>query len=200
MLKQTLAACVVVVGSAVAAWANPVVGEAAPDFTAVDSNGVSHTLSDYLGQRVILEWTNHDCPYVRKHYNSGNMQSVQQAATADGIVWLSVISSAPGQQGYVSGDEANNLTASRGAYPSAVLLDPAGDVGHLYDARTTPHMYIIDEEGVLRYMGAIDDQPTTRASSVAIAHNYVLAALEDMDAGREVAQPETQAYGCSVKY
>lgn len=200
MFRTLIASLLIVFGTATAAMATPVVGEAAPDFTVVDSNGNMHTLSDYLGQRVILEWTNHDCPYVRKHYNSGNMQSLQEEATADGTVWLSVISSAPGLQGYVSDEEANNLTASRGAQPTAVLLDPEGTVGRLYDARTTPHMYVIDEEGVLRYMGAIDDQPTTRASSVEIANNYVLAALANMDAGEAVALPETTAYGCSVKY
>lgn len=200
MAMRFLAALILVISFALPAWANPVVGEAAPDFDVVDSNGDLHSLSDYLGQRVILEWTNHDCPYVRKHYGSGNMQALQQEAVDAGYVWLSIISSAPGQQGYVSGEEANALTASRGAVPSAVLLDPAGDVGRLYDARTTPHMYVIDEVGTLRYMGAIDDQPTTRRSSVDIANNYVRAAMANLEAGEDVATTETTAYGCSVKY
>ncbi len=200
MIARIVLAFVMVAVLVLPASATPVVGQASPDFTAVDSNGVTRSLSDYLGQRVILEWTNHDCPYVRKHYGSGNMQSLQQDATDAGYVWLSVISSAPGQQGYVSGEEANALTASRGAYPSAVLLDPAGDVGRLYDARTTPHMYVIDEAGILRYMGAIDDQPTTRRSSVAIANNYVRAAMANLEAGEDVAMTETTAYGCNVKY
>jgi len=182
------------------AWATPTVGELAPDFTIVDSYGAMHTLSDYRGQRVILEWTNHDCPYVRKHYGSGNMQSLQQEATEDGTIWLSIISSAPGRQGYVSADEANTLTASRGAYPTAVLFDPEGTVGRSYDARTTPHMYIIDTDGVLRYMGAIDDRPTTRRASIEGADNYVRTALGEMDSGSDIVLTETTAYGCSIKY
>jgi len=184
----------------VSAVANPIVGEVAPDFTLIDSNGEEQTLSDYLGQRVILEWTNHDCPYVRKHYSTGNMQQLQQDMTEAGVVWLSVISSAPGRQGYVSGEEANDLTASRGAFPTAVAFDPEGNVGHAYDARATPGMYLIDEAGVLRYMGAIDDQPTTRRSSVEGATNYVRLAVADLDAGGEVQIPETTQYGCSIKY
>jgi peroxiredoxin len=184
----------------VAAHATPEVGMPAPDFTLMDSNGVERSLSDYRGERVILEWTNDGCPYVGKHYGTGNMQRLQRDATEDGTIWLSIISSAPGRQGYVSGEEANTLTASRGAYPTAVLFDPDGHVGHAYDARTTPDMYLIDEEGILRYMGAIDDQPTARHSSVEGATNYVREALSDLDAGREVRIPETQPYGCSIKY
>lgn len=199
-LRGLIIGLVAVLAASAAAWATPIVGELAPDFTLVDSNGESHTLSDYGGQRVILEWTNHDCPYVRKHYGTGNMQSLQRDATEDGIVWLSIISSAPGRQGYVTGEEANMLTASRGAYPDAVLFDPEGNVGRAYAARTSPHMYIIDEGRVLRYMGAIDDQPTTRRSSVEIANNYVRLALADMNAGRDVEITETTAYGCSIKY
>ncbi len=182
------------------AWATPTIGEPAPDFTLVDSNGTEQSLSDYLGQRVVLEWTNHGCPYVGKHYGTGNMQTLQREVTEAGVAWLSIISSAPGRQGYVSGEEANNLTATRGAYPTAVLFDPDGHVGHAYDARTTPGMYVIDEAGVLRYMGAIDDQPTARRSSVEGANNYVRMALADLDAGREVQIAETQQYGCSIKY
>jgi len=182
------------------AWATPTIGASAPDFTLVDSNGTEQSLSDYLGQRVVLEWTNHGCPYVGKHYGTGNMQSLQREATEAGVVWLSIISSAPGRQGYVSGEEANNLTATRGAYPTAVLFDPDGHVGHAYDARTTPGMYVIDEAGILRYMGAIDDQPTARRSSVEGANNYVRQALADLDAGHEVQIAETQQYGCSIKY
>ncbi len=200
MIARMIALVVVSASLALPALATPVVGEMSPGFTAVDSNGQERSLSDYLGQRVILEWTNHDCPYVRKHYGTGNMQSLQRDATAAGVVWLSIISSAPGRQGYVSGDEANQLTASRGAFPSAVLLDPSGDVGQLYDARTTPHMYLIDELGILRYMGAIDDQPTTRRSSVEISNNYVRAALTSLDAGEAIEISSSTAYGCSIKY
>ena len=132
------------------------VGQPAPDFTGVDSNGNQHTLRQYKGKTVVLEWTNHDCPYVKKHYNSGNMQQLQQQATADGVVWLSVISSRPGKQGHVSGAKANKLTQSRNAAPTAVILDATSAIGLLYVAKTTPHMYIIDKTGQLVYIGGID--------------------------------------------
>jgi len=182
------------------AMATPEVGAPAPSFTLTDSYGIERSLSDYLGQRVVLEWTNDGCPYVGKHYGTGNMQRLQREATEAGVIWLSIISSAPGRQGYVSGDEANDLTASRGAYPTAVLFDPDGHVGHAYDARTTPGMYVIDEAGILRYMGAIDDRPTTRRSTVEGATNYVALALADLAAGEDVEIPETTPYGCSIKY
>lgn len=175
-------------------------GDAAPDFTLPGSDGQTYRLSNYLGKTVILEWTNHDCPYVRKHYGSGNMQALQKQATDDGMIWLSVISSRPGSQGYVSPDQANKLTSSRNAIPTSVLLDPEGDVGRLYAARTTPHMYIIDPDGQLVYQGAIDDKPSTRKSSLKGAKNYVLAALDDMKSNRPVQTGQTSAYGCSVKY
>lgn len=183
-----------------AALAAPSVQQPAPDFTAVDSNGQSHSLSDFRGQTVILEWTNHDCPYVRKHYETGNMQALQKDSAKDGVVWLSVISSAPGTQGYVKGDDANRLTETRDAAPSAVLLDPEGKVGTLYAARTTPHMYIVDPEGTLVYMGGIDDKPTSRHSSVKDAKNYVRQALAEMKAGQPISETSTRPYGCSVKY
>jgi peroxiredoxin len=181
-------------------FAAPQIGAPAPEFTAVDSNGVTHSLSDFRGQKVILEWTNHDCPFVRKHYETNNMQALQAEAAADGIVWLSIISSRPGAQGHVSSEKANELTQSRGASPTAVLIDESGDVGRAYDARTTPHMYIIDEEGVLRYMGAIDDDSSARQSAVAGAKNYVRVALAELAAGEAVSTPVTQAYGCAVRY
>lgn len=176
------------------------VGEAAPDFTAMDSNGISHKLSDLRGSTVVLEWTNHECPYTVKHYKSGNMQALQKDATGKGIVWLTVVSSAPGKQGYVTGEQANELTASRGASPSAVLLDPDGKIGRLYGARTTPHMYIIDPAGKLVYMGGIDDKPTADPTDIASANNYVREALSDMAAGKAIEHPTTRPYGCSVKY
>ncbi len=182
------------------ALAAPKVGAPAPAFTAVDSNGKEHALADFGGKTVILEWTNHDCPFVRKHYGTDNMQALQRETTGDGMVWLSVISSAPGTQGYVKGPEANRLTDERKASPSAVLLDPKGTVGRSYDARTTPHMYIIDPDGKLVYMGGIDDRPTSNWDDVKGANNYVRAALADLAAGRPVATPVSRAYGCSVKY
>ncbi len=180
--------------------AAPVVGKAAPQFSLPDSNGITHNLADYQGKTVILEWTNHDCPYVRKHYTSNNMQDLQKDMTDEGVVWLSVISSRPGSQGYVKPKKANELTASRDAYPTAVLLDPAGDVGRAYDARTTPHMYIINPEGTLVYMGAIDDKPSARVSSLEGANNYVRAAMADLQAGKAVQVAQSTPYGCSVKY
>jgi len=182
------------------ALAAPVIGQPAPGFTAVDSNGKSHALSQYKGKTVILEWTNDGCPYVKKHYNAGNMQKLQKDMTSAGVVWLSVISSAPGKQGYVSVQDANALTASRKAAPTAVLLDPGGTVGRAYEAQTTPHMYIVDNAGVLRYMGAIDDQPTTDTASIAEARNYVREAYAAVSSGAKVAVTATDPYGCSVKY
>jgi hypothetical protein len=175
-------------------------GQIAPDFSLPGSDGKTYQLSDYRGKTVILEWTNHDCPYVRKHYESGNMQSLQKQLSNDGMIWFSVISSRPGSQGYVTPEGANELTTSRNAYPTSVLLDPEGNVGRLYGARTTPHMYIIASNGELVYQGGIDDKPSARKSSLEGAKNYVLAALEDMKANRPVQTAQTSPYGCSVKY
>ncbi len=175
-------------------------GRPAPNFTATDSKGTPHTLAAYRGKTVILEWTNHECPYTVKHYATGNMQALQAAATASGAVWLTVVSSRPGEQGYVEAAEADRLTASRKAQPTAVLLDPKGQLGRLYDASTTPHMFVIDGAGALVYMGAIDDKPTAGHSSVKGARNYVREALDAMAAGRPLAMAATRPYGCSVKY
>jgi peroxiredoxin len=183
-----------------AARAAAKVGEAAPAFTAVTSNGPSVSLGDHRGKIVVLEWTNHDCPYVRKHYETSNMQALQKDATSQGVIWLSIISSAPNTQGHVNPAEANELTARRKAAPTAVLLDPTGKVGKLYGATNTPHMYVIDKAGVLVYAGAIDDRPTSRKSDVPGAQNYVRAALEAVAAGQPVKTPVTRAYGCTVKY
>ncbi|MEQ1754793.1 MAG: thioredoxin family protein [Micropepsaceae bacterium] len=182
------------------AIAAPAIGQKAPAFSAIDSNGKLRSLSEFKGRIVVLEWTNNGCPYVRKHYGSGNMQKVQADLTAQGAVWLSIISSAPGKQGFVNGAEANQLTAARSAHPTAVLLDPTGEVGHAYEAQTTPHMFIIDRQGILRYMGAIDDQPTTDPSSLQSARTYVREAFAAVSAGRPVEVTATDPYGCSVKY
>lgn len=180
--------------------AAPEVGKPAPDFSGVDTAGKTWRLVDLEGKSVILEWTNHDCPYVRKHYSSGNMQALQKEATEAGYVWLSVISSAPGKQGHVSAAEADDLTKGRGAAPTAVLLDEAGDIGRAYGARTTPHMYIIDPNGTLLYMGGIDNIRSSDPADVAKAKNYVRAAMADIAAGKAVSQAVTPPYGCSVKY
>ena len=176
------------------------VGQPAPDFTGVDSQGKTQRLSDYRGKVVVLEWTNHECPFVEKHYGAGNMQTQQQEATGKGVVWLSVISSAPGYEGHVSAAEANQLTAKRGASPTAVILDPEGKIGRLYEAKTTPHMYIIDRDGKLVYMGGIDSIPSANAADIPKATQYVRQALDDVLAGKPVSQGVTRPYGCSVKY
>ncbi|MFN3360629.1 MAG: thioredoxin family protein [Pseudanabaenaceae cyanobacterium] len=176
------------------------VGAPAPAFTVTDSNGKKHSLADFKGKTVVLEWTNHECPFVKKHYETDNMQKLQRSATAQGVVWLSVISSAPGQQGFVDAAKANELTKSRNASPTAVILDPDGTFGRLYGARTTPHMFIIAPDGKLAYMGAIDDKPSTNKNDVPGARNYVNEALEAIRAGKPVPVATTPPYGCSVKY
>lgn len=186
--------------SGVTAGGSPDVGKAAPAFTGTTADGETISLGDYKGKTVILEWTNHQCPYVRKHYGADNMQALQRKTTTDGAVWLSVISSAPGTQGYVEPAEALKIAETRGASPSEIVLDPEGSIGRAYGARTTPHMYIIDGNGTLVYKGGIDDRPTTNPADIERATNYVRAALDDMAAGKPVAQPVTRAYGCSVKY
>ena len=175
-------------------------GSNVSDMTVTDSNGVQHNLSDFAGKKVVLEWTNEGCPYVKKHYKTNNMQKTQAMATADGAVWLSVISSAPGKQGYKTGTEANAWKDAQGAASTAVVLDPAGDMGRSFAAKTTPHMYIIDENQTLVYQGAIDDNRSASPATVEGAKNYVLAAMDDLKAGRAVADSETAPYGCSVKY
>jgi peroxiredoxin len=176
------------------------VGEAAPAFTSTTSAGRPMSLADHRGKIVILEWTNHECPYVRKHYETGNMQGLQREATEQGVIWLTVVSSAPGSQGHVSASQANELTANRKAAPTAVLLDTGGTVGRLYGATNTPHMYVIDRGGILVYAGAIDDRPTSRQSDVQGAQNYVREALRAVTSGQPVKTPVTRAYGCTVKY
>jgi peroxiredoxin len=186
--------------SAQAALAAVKVGEPAPDFTGTDTTGNAVRLSDQRGKIVVLEWTNHDCPYVQKHYGAGNMQAQQEAATAEGAVWLSIISSAPGKQGHVNPQEADRLTVERDAAPTTVILDPKGEIGRRYGARTTPHMYVIDEAGILRYMGGIDDIASSDPDDVPKARQHVLIALEELRAGKPVSEPVTRPYGCSVKY
>jgi len=176
------------------------IGAPAPAFTLTDTNGRAVSLAAFKGKTVVLEWTNHDCPYVRKHYGGNNMQTQQKKWTAHGVVWLSVISSAPGEQGHVSPAEANKLTADRGAAPSAVVLDPKGTVGRAYGARTTPHMYVITGDGMLAYMGGIDDKPSSRLEDLKTARNYVDEALTQLAQGKPVSATTARPYGCSVKY
>lgn len=184
-------------GAALAAQVND---QPAPAFSGKTMTGKTITLSDFIGTPVVLEWTNHECPYVRKHYTSGNMQKTQRALTEDGAVWISVISSAPGQQGYVDADQAQQLTASRGVYADHVILDPTGAIGRLYAAKTTPHMFLIDKEGMVRYQGAIDDKPSSNPRSLEGATNHVLAAWQQLRTKQTITVSRTKAYGCSVKY
>jgi peroxiredoxin len=192
--------CLVLALAAQPAAAKPEVGEPAPAFSVTDSAGKTWSLADARGKGLVLEWTNHDCPYVRKHYGSGNMQALQREAAADGYLWLSVISSAPGKQGHVTSAEADALTKDRGAAPTAVLRDSDGAMGRAYGAQTTPHMFVIDRSGTLVYMGGIDDRATSDPADIQGAKNYVRLALADLAAGKPVANPVSRPYGCSVKY
>jgi peroxiredoxin len=176
------------------------IGQPAPGFNASGADGRPVSLESFRGKTVILEWTNHDCPFVKKHYESGNIPNLQKEATAKGIVWLQVISSAPGKQGYVDGATAQKLNASRGATPSGTVLDPDGKIGKLYGAVTTPHLYIIDPQGVLLYKGGIDSIQSSNKADIAKADNYIKLALSDLGAGRAIAQNNTRPYGCTVKY
>ena len=185
---------------AVPAAAQAVVGRPAPAFTASDTNGVARALADYRGKLVVLEWWNPECPFVGKHYGSGNMQNLQKAWTGKGVIWLTVDSSAPGKQGYVDAAKANGLMKEKGAAPTALLLDPNGQVGRAYGAKTTPHMFVIDTKGTVVYAGGIDDKASTDRADVATAKNYVQAALDETIAGRPVTTPTSQPYGCSIKY
>lgn len=196
-LIVTAAAMLCMAAPAVAA---PSIGQPAPAFTAKDGDGKTRSLAEFKGKTVVLEWTNDGCPYVQKHYKSANMQGLQKGAGKDDVVWLTLVSSAPGKQGYLSPAQAKTWKASNGAGSTALLLDPTGTVGKAYDAKTTPHMYVVDKTGKLVYMGGIDDKPTADPGSLAGAKNYVTAALSDVKAGRAVANPATKPYGCSVKY
>jgi peroxiredoxin len=176
------------------------VGENAPEFTLTDTNGKTHSLKDFRGKTVVLEWLNHDCPYVVKHYGSNNMQTLQKTYTGKGVVWLSINSSAEGKQGNFPPEKANELTKAKGAAASAVLLDASGSVGKSYGAKTTPHMYVIDPKGVLAYNGAIDDKPSTDAADIKTAKNLVAAAVDEVLASKPVTVSTSKPYGCSVKY
>lgn len=206
-LSSLLAVVALAVAGAPAAVAAPVIGQPAPAFSAVGSDGKTYTLSEFKGKTVVLEWTNRDCPFAQKHYRTGNMQKQQAEAAQQDVVWLSVMSSAPGKEGYMLAPAVRAWKASVGSKAMDVLLDPSGTVGKAYGARTTPDMYIIDKDGKLAYMGGIDNRPsawlgqTDRAKQeIAEAKPYVKMALADLAAGRPVATPVTVPYGCTVKY
>ncbi len=182
------------------AHASPVIGQPAPEFSAKDTGGNTRSLSTYKGKVVVLEWTNHECPYVKKHYDSGNMQKIQQQAADQGVIWLRIISSAPGKQGHLSGVDADRVARDANAVATATLIDETGEVGKLYGAKTTPGMVVIGADGNVAYAGAIDDKPTSDQADIATAKNYVKTVLDDLHAGRPVSVAETQSYGCGIKY
>jgi peroxiredoxin len=187
-------------GTVLCQMQEPEIGAPAPAFSLPDTHGNRHSLSDYAGKWVVLEWLNYGCPFVQKHYRSGNMQRLQEEYGAQGVVWFSIVSSAPGKQGYYEAEEMNARNEENGNKAAAVLLDPEGTVGMAYGAKTTPHMYVIDPAGVLLYNGAIDDRPTSRLADIEGATNYLVQAMTEAMAGQPVSVPTTQPYGCSVKY
>jgi len=200
MKKLMSLAAVLAVALTGAALAGPEIGNPAPDFTVKDAEGKEHSLSDFKGKTVVLEWLNHGCPFVMKHYKSGNMQELQAEAAGDGVVWLSVVSSAPGKQGHMSPEDTIKKANEVGSKAAAILLDEDGTMGQAYAAKTTPHMYVINEEGVLIYQGAIDDDRSANPEMAKKANNYVRAALDSAAAGEPVDKATTKPYGCFVKY
>jgi len=200
-MTRWLLTAVCIAGLLPAAEAAPAeVGKTAPDFTLTSTEGKKVNLEAYRGKTVVLEWTNYDCPFVKKHYDTGNMQELQRTYTGKGVVWLAVSSSAKGKQGNYTAARWNELIAARKSAATAVLLDPTGEVGRRYGARTTPHMFVIDAKGTVVYAGAIDDKPSFKHDDVKGAKNYVEAALEATLSGRAVDTVSTRPYGCSVKY
>ena len=187
-----------VIGFQSAAPAEP--GTPAPTFALTDTNGKSHSLADYKGKYIVLEWLNYGCPYVQTHYGSGNMPGLQKEWTKKGVVWLSVVSSAPGKQGHYEPAQMNEMTKKMGGAGTAVLLDPSGQVGKAYGARTTPHMYVIDPKGTLLYAGGIDSKPSRKPQEDPAVVNYVSQALNESMAGKEVSVKKARPYGCDVKY
>ncbi len=199
-MKPMLTAFTALAVIAAPAWAAPVVGRPAPNFKLADANGKAVTLSDFRGRTVVLEWHNPGCPFVKKHYGSGNMQRTQAAATKAGVVWLTINSGAPGKQGHMSGADAKTFLSTSGARPTAYLIDYRGVVGKAYDAKTTPHMYVVNKAGTLVYAGGIDDKPSANPADIQGARNHVLAALTELKAGKAVSVATSRPYGCSVKY
>lgn len=200
LTRLALASLVAFGASAGTALAAPKIGEPAPEFTLTDADGKSHSLSDFRGRTVVLEWTNHDCPFVKKHYDGENMQAQQREATGSDVVWLVLNSSAPGLQGNVSAEEAKAIAARWNKAHTAYLFDTDGTVGRAYDAKVTPHMYVIDAEGVLVYNGAIDSIRSADPADIPEALQYVRTGLGELASGQAISNPLTQPYGCSIKY
>ena len=203
-MKQTLIASLITASfsfvAVAAAHANATVGLPAPGFALSDTNGKAVNLADYKGKTVVLEWHNPECPFVKKHYDSANMQSLQTKYTKDGVVWLAVNSTEPGHQEYKKPDVMNGILKSSKASPTAYLMDESGSTGMSYGARTTPHMYIINPQGTLAYAGGIDDKRSANIADIKSAKNFVAAALDEMKAGKPVSVATSTPYGCSVKY
>ncbi len=189
-----------VIALAATCLAAPQTGQPAPDFTLTDSNGKQHMLSDFKGKVVVLEWLNHGCPFVKKHYDSGNMQKLQADYAGKGVVWLSIVSSAPGKQGHMSPADTNKTKDEKKSAATAILIDEDGKVGKLYGAKVTPELFVVGKDGALVYAGAIDDRKSTDPADVAGAKNFVKQALDEVLGGKKVSEPTTTAYGCSVKY
>ena len=175
-------------------------GKPAPGFTLKDAQGKEHSLAEFKGKYVVLEWVNFGCPFVKKHYGSGNMQGLQAEYTGKGVVWLSICSSAPGKQGYFEGETLKEQLAERNSHATYYLSDAAGEVGRVYGAKTTPHMYVITGDGTLAYMGGIDDKPSTRVEDLKTAKNFVDTALDEIAQGKQVTTTTSRPYGCTVKY
>lgn len=197
LLSRFLAVLVLIISTA---QAELKVGDPAPNFEATDTEGKKHNLSDLKGKIVVLEWTNHKCPFVIKHYTRNNMPQLQEKYTGKGIVWLSIVSSAPGKEGHINSTEANEIRKNMNVKSTATILDESGAIGKSYDARTTPHMFVIDKEGKIAYMGAIDDKPTTNPDDITTAQNYVAKALDALLEGKKIGLTQSVPYGCSIKY
>ncbi|WCM92785.1 redoxin domain-containing protein [Acidovorax sp. NCPPB 2350] len=200
MLRRTLLATSLALAAAGTAQAAAAVGQPAPGFTLTDTAGKTVRLADYRGRTVVLEWTNPGCPFVRKHYDSGNMPATQKDAQGQGVVWLAINSTEKASADYLEPPKLAAWLRERQAAPTAVLMDEEGTVGHAYGARTTPHLYIVDPQGTLVYAGGIDSIPSARPADIDRATNYVKAALADVAARRPIATASTQPYGCSIKY
>jgi len=198
--KLLLTAVSALVGGMIYAAGVPPVGTAAPDFSLTDSNGNTHSLSQYKGKYVVLEWFNPECPFVKKHYGSDNMQKLQQEYTSKGVVWLTIDSNAPGTEGNMTPEQAQKIMSSWKTHQTALLLDPESKVARSYGAKNTPDMIVINPEGKIVYEGAIDNKPTPNPGDIPSSTNYVKAALDESLAGKPVSSPTTRPYGCSVKY
>jgi hypothetical protein len=201
-MKQVVKAVTgaMLVAAASAAMANAELNKPAPAFSAVGADGKPLKLDAYKGKTVVLEWTNHECPFVAKHYDSGNIPTLQKEAAGQGVVWLQVVSSAPGKQGHVDGATAQKLNGTREAAPAGTVLDPDGKIGKLYGAQTTPHIFIVNADGQLVYKGGIDSIPSTNKADLPKAENYVASALKAISAGKPIDKANTKPYGCSIKY